>query len=185
VNLGDWAGYSAIAAIVALIISGVTIALFFGGAGSFWGPVNDVFTALTAILLILPILAVLRLAPDDIGPWFGVLSVAATLGALLIAVGQLLLVAGVISLDSSFLTGGIGVLPFLLWLVGLAYLVLTRDVMSVVVGYLIGGVLVAAALTTVSALLLPWPVTTAFSVALLALLVAWLGLLAGEVRTAV
>lgn len=184
-TLGAWAGYSAMAAIVALIVSGVTIALFFGGAGTFWGPINDLFVALTAILLILPIVAALRLAPDDIGPWFVVLSVTAVIGALLIAVGQLLLVAGAINLEASFVTGGAGVVPVLAWMVGLAYLVLTRDIMSVVVGYLVIGALVAAALATISSVILPWPATAAMSVVLLALLVAWLGVLAVELRAVV
>ena len=32
------AGASAVVSIIALVISGVALALFFGGAGAFWGP---------------------------------------------------------------------------------------------------------------------------------------------------
>ena len=56
------AGASAVVSIIALVISGVALALFFGGAGAFWGPVNDMFVVVTVLALILPILAVDRLA---------------------------------------------------------------------------------------------------------------------------
>src|SRR3990170_8912258 len=109
------AGYSAYAAIATLVVAAVTIGLFFGGAGQLWGPVNDVFVSLTTLLLILPVLAILLLAGDQAGWWFSLLSWLAIAGLLLVAVGQLLLVVGVISLNASFLTGGIGITPFLLW----------------------------------------------------------------------
>ena len=37
-------------ALVALVLSGIALALFFGGAGQFWGPVNDGFLVVTAVL---------------------------------------------------------------------------------------------------------------------------------------
>lgn len=176
------AAYAATAAAVTLVISGITIALFFGGAGTFWGPINDVFIAITMLLLVVPILAVMQLRPDGIGPWFGVVSVAAVLGALLVAIGQLLLVAGGISLQTSYVTGGIGVVPVLIWLIALAYLVFTQEMMSAVVGYLVVGVLVATALVTIASVTLPWPVTALFGVAQLLLLVGWLAALSAELR---
>jgi hypothetical protein len=40
---------------------------------------------------------------------------------MLIAVGQVLLVLGLISLEGSFATGGVGVLPVMAWLIGIAW----------------------------------------------------------------
>ncbi|MEO6059163.1 MAG: hypothetical protein ABIQ05_04220, partial [Candidatus Limnocylindria bacterium] len=76
------AGYSAYAAIATLIVAAVTIALFLGGAGQFWGPVNDVFVSLTTLLLILPVLGILLLAGDQAGWWFSILSWLAIAGLL-------------------------------------------------------------------------------------------------------
>ena len=88
------------AAVVTMIASMVAISLFFGGAGAFWGPVNDLFVVAT-VLLLLPAMAVLyRLAGGRAGTWFKILTVAAAAGVLLIAVGQLALVAGLITLDA-------------------------------------------------------------------------------------
>lgn len=183
-NLREAASLSATAAIVTLVISAITIALFFGGAGAFWGPINDVFVAFTTLLLILPILAVLRLVSGQVGAWFAILSVAAIGGAIVIAVGQLSLVARAISLQTSFLVGGIGVLPILVWLAGLAYLGIIRDVLPASIGYLAGGVLALAALATVSSMALPVSVTTVISVALAATLAAWMWALAQSLRSA-
>lgn len=182
-TLGEASGYGALAAAVTVVIAGVTLALFFGGAGAFWGPVNDVFVAITVLLLIPAIVAVTQLAPDDTRPWFTAVSVAAIGGAVVMAAGQLLLVAGVIGLNASFVTGGVGVLPFLVWMGALAWLVLARQAMDPAVGYLIVAVLASAAALTVSAAILPMPITTVTSVALLALLVAWMVVLSGELRT--
>lgn len=182
-NLTEAASLSLIAAIVTLVISAITIALFFGGAGAFWGPINDVFVAFTTLLLILPILAVLRPASDQVGPWFTTLSVAAIGGAVVIAIGQLSLVARAISLQTSFVVGGIGVVPLLLWLAGLAYLGIIRDVIPAGIGYLAGGVLALAALATVSSMALTVPITTILSVALVGTLAAWMWVLAHNLRS--
>ena len=184
-TLGDLAGWSALAAVATLLASGVTIALFFGGAGAFWGPLNDLFTALTMILLLPVMLAVLRLAPDDIGPWFAILTFAAVAGILLGAAGQLLLVAGGISLQASFVTGGVGIAPVIAWAMGLTVLILTRDMLSVITGWLLFGVLVSVALLALASFVAPWPMTAAAAVLLLGLLSAWLAVVSGEVRTAV
>jgi hypothetical protein len=184
-TLGDLASWSALAAIAALVVSAVALALFFGGAGDAWGPVNDTFVALTLLLLVLPLVAVWRLAPDDIGPWFGILTLLAVAGALVAAAGQVLLVVGAIGLNTSFVTGGLGILPVVAWAVGFAYLVFTRDVVGVEVGWLLVGALGAAALLTVSSLVLPVPVTAAVSVVLVALLAGWLLALSGAVRSAI
>lgn len=184
-TLGDVAAGSALAAIGALLIAGVTIALFFGGAGDFWGPVNDLFTALALLLLVPVMLAVLRLAPDDIGPWFAIITYLAIAGVLVGAAGQIVLVLGGISLQASFVTGGIGLMPILAWAIGFAVLVFTRDMVSVVVGWLLVGVLVSAALLTVVSLFASWPVIAVAGVITLALLVAWLAALSGELAAAI
>lgn len=184
-TLGELAAASAVAAIATLLIAGLSLALFFGGAGSFWGPVNDVFSALSLLLLVPVMLAVLRLAPDDIGPWFAIVTLAAVAGALLGAIGQVLLVAGGISLQTSFVTGGIGIMPVLAWAIGLAVLVFTRDMLSVVAGWLLVGVLLSTVLLTVAGIALPWPATAAIGVLLLVLLSGWLAVMAGELRSAI
>ena len=71
------AGASAVVALIALVIAGITIALFFGGAGAFWGPVNDMFVVVTVLALILPILAVDRLAAEGGIGWMRVVTIAA------------------------------------------------------------------------------------------------------------
>jgi hypothetical protein len=185
VTFGELAGGAALAAIGSLLISAVTIALFFGGAGDFWGPINDIFVSVTLILLIPIIIAVLRLSPDDIGPWFAFVCGAAIGGALLGAIGQVLLVVGIIDLQASFVTGGIGVTPIVLWGVALAHLVLTRDMLSVVVGWTLLAILVSVLAVIVASLVAPGGVTAALSVVMLAALVAWLALLSTELRAAV
>jgi hypothetical protein len=185
VTIGEVAGYGALAAIGSLLLSAVAIALFFGGAGDFWGPINDLFVSLTLILLIPVIVAVLRLAPDDIGPWFAVVCVAAIAGALLGAIGQVLLVVGVIDLQASFVTGGIGVAPILLWAAALAYLVFTRDMLSVLVGWTLLAILISAAAVTVTSMAGSWGLTTVLSVVMLAAFIAWLALLSSELRAAI
>ena len=60
------AGASAVVALIALVISGITLALFFGGAGAFWGPVNDMFIVVTVLALILAGLPLVA-----IGTWLG------------------------------------------------------------------------------------------------------------------
>jgi len=135
------AGLSAVVAVVALIISGIALALFFGGAGEFWGPVNDVFIALTLLALILPMLAVDRLAGPSAGIWLRVVTVAAIAGAVLGAAGQLLLVAGVIDLETSFVTGGLGIVPVLVWFLALVILAFGPGTLPAAVGWLAAGTL--------------------------------------------
>lgn len=183
-TLGELAAASAIAAAVALVLAGVAFALFVGGAGAVWGPINDVLVAITAILLIPAVVVVLRLAPDDLGPWFAVLSAVAIAGLVVIAVGQLALVAGVISLETSFLVGGIGFVPVLAWMISVAWLTLAADMLPSEIGWWLVGALVAIPALALSAAVLPWPITTAVALVLLACLVAWLLTLSGALRLA-
>ena len=180
VGLVRAAGYSAYAAIATLVVAAVTIALFFGGAGQFWGPVNDVFVSLTTLLLILPVLAVLLLAGDEAGWWFSILSWLAIAGLVLVAVGQLLLVVGVISLNTSFLTGGVGITPFLLWALATIWTAWSFGVPSPMVGFLLAGVLVMSALTTAVSLALPGMATGIVSGVLTLALCAWMAALGSD-----
>src|SRR5207253_5181620 len=122
-------------AIVALVLSGIALALFFGGAGEFWGPVNDALLVVTVIALVPAVLAVAR-AAGDVGGWVGIVSGAAILGLVLIAVGQTLLIVGVLSLDGSYVTGGIGVIPVIAWIVAVAVLALGANVLPTSTGWL-------------------------------------------------
>src|SRR5262245_45243750 len=116
------AGMSSWLALVALVLSGIALALFFGGAAQSWGPVNDALIVVTAIALIPAVLAVARLAGDRDSPWVTILTVAALAGLVLMATGQTLLIVGRLSLDGSYVTGGIGFVPFLAWILLVAVL---------------------------------------------------------------
>lgn len=168
------AAVSGVVAVVALIVAAVTIALFFGGAGEIYGPINDVFVAITAVALLLPIVAVDRLAGPDVGPWLRIVTVAALVGAIVVAVGQLSLVVGVIDLRTSFVTGGLGVIPILIWVVSVIVLAIPLGVLPESVGWLavaaialvVGGSIIVALTTGMIA----WATWTAVVVAL----VLWL-----------
>ena len=168
------AGLSLLIAIVALIVSGITIALFFGGAGDFWGPVNDVAVAVTLVALVLPVVAVDHLATTSVGVWLRILSVVAIAGIALAAVGQVLLVARVISLETSFVTGGLGIVPVFAWLIGVAILALGQGILPAPVGWLAVGILVLSVSLAVIASIAMGPAVVVVSVALLAVLAAWL-----------
>ena len=168
------AGVSAGIAAITLLIAGIALALFFGGAGSFWGPVNDVFISVTTIALILPMLAVDRMAGETV-PWLRAVTVIGIVGAVVVAVGQLLLVAGVITLNDSFVTGGVGFLGIVIWMIALVVLAFGLGAIPTVIGGLAAlslAFMVATALigfaTTGAAL---WVVCAILLVALL----AWLG----------
>ena len=114
------AAISAFLAIPALVLAGLFGVLFFSGRGGRYGPLNDLFSALAIFLMILPAIAVNTAAGKQVGVWFDVVTWAAVAGMVVAGVGQGLLVAGRISLQTSFVTGGSGILPVLVWMVGLA-----------------------------------------------------------------
>lgn len=169
------AGLSAILAIVALIVSGITIGLFFGGAGAFWGPVNDLAASVTLVLLLLPVIAIDRIAGPEAGSWLRIVSIAAICGITLAAAGQVLLVLGVIGLQSSFVTGGIGIVPVFAWLIAVAVLALGSGVLPVQVGWLAIGVIALSAGLVLLASVATGPAVWVVSVALLVVLAGWLG----------
>ena len=148
------AAVSSWVALAALVLSGIALALFFAGAGEFWGPVNDALIVVTAIALLPAIVGVARIAGDRGAPWIGLLTVATIAGLILIAVGQTLLIVGRLSLEGSFVTGGIGVIPLIAWIVLVAVLGLAAGVLPATTGWLavvalagIGAMSVIAAVT--------------------------------------
>ena len=177
------AGWSTWLALVALIISAVALALFFGGAGEFWGPINDALIAVALLALIPAILAVDRLATGQLAPWVRIITVAAILGIALATVGNVLLIVGRLSLEGSYVTGGIGIAPVLAWIALVAVLSLGSGLLPPVVGWLsvaslalvVMGSIVAAATTGV----LPWVASIAFVIGIS----AWLGGLAVELSS--
>ena len=171
------AGISAGIAIVTLVISGIALALFFGGAGGFWGPVNDVFIAATGFALLLPIVAVDRLAGGD-AAWLRVVTIIGIVGALVMAIGQLLLVVGVITLDDSYITGGIGFAGALIWILALVVLAFGVHAIPTIIGALAAVSLGLVVATGVIAAATTGPLLWVVTVVLLAALVAWLGSLA-------
>lgn len=168
------AGYAALLAVPSVVAAGITIALFFAGAGSWWGYVNDVFSAIALLLLIPPVIALALLLGDDLGWWFWVISWLAVIGLAVAAAGQLLLVAGAVSLNTSFLTGGIGIVPAVAWGIAITYAAFTRDLPSATVGWLMLGTLIGAAVLAVAGFAPSgWPVA-AVATAELLVLCAWL-----------
>jgi hypothetical protein len=169
------AGVSAFLAIIFLVASGIALALFFGGAGSFWGPINDLATVAALLALVLPVIAVEQLVRERTGIWLEVVSVAAIAGIALAATGQLLLVLGVIGLEASFVTGGIGIVPLFAWLVAVAVLALGMGLLPGHIGWLAIGVIIGSVGLAVVAGVGTGPGVWVASVALLAVLVGWMG----------
>jgi hypothetical protein len=168
------AGASAVVALIALVIAGIALALFFGGAGAFWGPVNDMFLVVSVLALILPMLAVDRLAADGGAGWMRLVTLAGIVGALIVAVGQTLLVLGVITLQQSFVTGGVGFLPLLVWFVALVVLAFGSNVLPAPIGWAAVAVLALIVVEAVVGIAAAGPLLWVASVALLAALAACL-----------
>jgi hypothetical protein len=177
-DLDRLASLSGWIAMVALILSGIALALFFGGAGEFWGPVNDALIVVTAIALLPVVAAVVRMAGDRGAPWVILVSVVAAAGLILIAVGQTLLIVGRLSLDGSYVTGGIGVTPVIAWIVLVAILALGTGVLPSRTGWLAVLTLVAIVVFSVTAAVTFGPVLWVEAVALVAIMSLWLGSLA-------
>jgi hypothetical protein len=169
------AGGSALLAIPALLLSGLFAALFFGGAGFLFGPLNDFFVALTLFLLAPPALALRTAVGNRAGTWFTVLTWLAIAGMLLGGIGQLLLIVGVISLQTSFLTGGVGITPVLAWSVGIAVLALGMGALPRPLGWLTVAALALSAVLSVASSFDAAPLVWVLSLALIVVLATWLG----------
>ena len=129
------AGISTFLVIPALLLSGIFGALFFLRRGDHYGPLNDLFFALSLFLLILPVIAVNDLANEQVGMWFDAVTWVAVVGMVVAGVGQLLLVAGAISLQTSFKSGSISIAPLLAWMVSLAVISIREEVPDALVGW--------------------------------------------------
>lgn len=162
-------------ATVTLAVAGVTIGLFFGGVGAIFGPINDLTTATTLVLIIPGALAVRRLAQGRVGGWFPALTLATVLGLGVAAASLVALVGGLITLNDSFLIGGVAILPFLAWLAALAYATIARGVLTRRVGWLAAATLAIALVATAISPLLPMStVVFVLGLPLFAVLAAWL-----------
>jgi len=168
------AATSAVVGVIALVAAAITITMFFAGAGEAWGPVNDVFDALLLAAIVLPVLAIDRLAGPDAQPWLRVVTVAAIAGLVLGAVGQLLLVAGVIDLQTSYVTGGLGIIPFFAWLVALAVLAFGPGVLPQSVGWLVVSIIVLGVGSGVISAVTFGPALWVVSAALVVAIGVWL-----------
>lgn len=177
-DLDRLAGPSTWVALVALVASGIALALFFGGAGQFWGPVNDAFIVVAVLAMIPAVLAVDRLAGDHAAPWTRVVTVAAIAGIVLMATGQTLLIVGRLSLEGSYVTGGIGVIPFVVWIALVAALSLASGVLPRPVGWLAIATLVGIGALAVIGMLTQGPLLWIAGVGLLVAMAAWLAVLA-------
>ena len=93
---------------------------------------------------------------------------------LVAGLGQLLLVARVIDLSASFVTGGLGILPILAWLVAVTWLALGANLLPATVGWLGAAVFASAALVTVAAALKLGVATWVLAGGVVLALVAWL-----------
>jgi hypothetical protein len=183
-DLDRLAGPSTWVALVALVLSAIALALFCGGAGSYWGPVNDAFIVVAVLALIPAVLAVDRLAGDHGAPWTRIVTVAALAGIVVMATGQTLLIVGRLSLEGSYVTGGIGVIPFLAWVILVAILSLAGGVLPRPVGWLAVlslGLIVAC---SVVAVVTRGPALWVATIGLVVALGAWLAALASALGDA-
>ncbi len=179
------AGVSAVVALIALLVSAVAIALFFSGAGQVYGPINDVFVAITVLALVLPILAVDRAAGAQAGLWLRIVTVGAIAGAVLVAAGQIMLVVGIVDLQKSFVTGGLGIVPVLIWIVALIVLALPLGLLPGSLGWLAGAAMALIAVGSVVAATTTGPVLWGAWTAVVVVLAVWLAALSSSLLSRV
>jgi hypothetical protein len=167
-----------VVAAIALVISGVALAAFFAGPGEPFGSINDAFTALALLALVPAVLAVDRIAGEHQAPIVRIVTIAAIAGVVLASVGQILLIFRLITLEDSFITGGLGILPVLAWLVLVAALSLGAHVLPPAPGWLAVASLAGVVVLSIVGSLTTGPLLWVSGVALLAILTAWFGSLA-------
>jgi hypothetical protein len=165
---------SAFLAVPVVFLAGVTLAIFFLGPGEPFGSLNDLFDAIALLLLIPPVLGIqARLGDAPVG-WLGPLSLLTILGLLVAAIGELLLIARVIDLGTSYITGGIGILPLLVWICALIWLSLGAHLLPEWLGWSGAAFLASAVVVIVFASLRFELATGITSVVLLVALLCWL-----------
>ena len=177
------AGVCSLLAIPALILSAIFLALFFGGAGQEFGPLNDLFVAAMTGLLILPARSLLDVVVGGGRPdrrWFRIVTWVAIAGLVIMTAGQLLLVVGLISLDASFVALSLGVLPVLAWAAAQVYLALRFRTPSRVVGWTLIVVLATAGFLTAASAVHSDVATWVFTGVFLAALVGYFAVLGRE-----
>lgn len=171
---------SAYLAVPVFVLAFVTIALFFR-AGEPFGTINDFFDAIALLLLVPPVLALQGRAGEDAGGWLGPLTALTALGLVVAAVGQFLLIARIIDLNGSYITGGIGILPFLVWVMAIVWLSFGRQLLPAPLGWsaaaLIGCIVLLSIFASLKLDIAVW----AGAALLMAALLAWLIALAAAV----
>ena len=147
------AGAASLGAAVSLVVAGACLGIFFSTGNEAWGRANDATTALAALLLISPVLAV----PSHIeGGTAGLLDIATWVGVaglLLVAVTSTMTAAGRLDWARSAKVGGIGFAGFLLWLLVAGAEILTRGGLPEVLawlGFLAGAATAVAAVVAFS-----------------------------------
>ncbi len=168
------AGYAAFAIIPTLIASGLALWLFFAGAGGIFGDLNDLLTAVCLLLLALPVVAITALTSGSVGSWFAVVSWLAVAGIGVAGAGQVLLVLRAISLETSFVTGGVGILPVLAWAVALAIVALRTSELPDRLGWATIALLATIVAASLGSAVLPAIGILAVSTVLLVALSGWL-----------
>jgi hypothetical protein len=184
------AGLSAIGAVAALMISGAAVLVFFNGGDVIYGTINDVFVAITLVCLVaitlvclvLPVLAIRSIIGDEVGRWFDVLTWAALAGFTVASIGQILLVVRAIDLQTAFVTGGVGILPSVVWAIAGSNLSARSSRLPHRIGWLLGSMLILALVETIVASLDSTAATLGVSVALLLSMVGWLLSVAAELQ---
>ena len=179
------AGYAAYIAAAVQLVSALSLWLFFGGAGDIFGPVNDLLVAIAMALLVLPVLGLRALIGRTVGPWFAVVSALALGGLAVAAVGQLLLVAGVISLEMSFVTGTAGILPILAWMVGVGVAARRSDALPDRLAPVTVAVLLLAVALAIGSMILPATGVIVLSGLFVVALAGWLMLVGWSCLAAV
>lgn len=174
-RLATWSTWLSL---VTLVISGVALVIFFTGLGEPFGSINDACVAIALIALVPAILAVDRLAADHFSPWVRIVTIAAVAGIVLAAVGNVLLILRVITLQNSFITGGLGILPVLAWLALVAVLSLGIGNLPVDVGWLAIAVLLGIVVFSVIGAITAGPILWVAGISLLVVIAVWFATLA-------
>ena len=167
-------GYAALLVIPVVIAAGIAFWLFLNGAGAFFGPINDLLVAIALALLVPTVLAIRSIVGPGAGPWFDFLTWLSVAGLTLAAVGQVLLVVGVIPLEGSFVTGGLGILPVLAWVLAVGVLAGRVEVLPDQLGWVTAVLFGMIVVVAIGSAVLPGPAVTLATTAMLLSLAGWL-----------